>query len=126
VQSGKSTLVVDDDLGVVLWAYRALQNAGHPVLPATSVSVAKELLAEFRPDLALLLIKMSLPGVNDLAISLRGSHPGLRVLAIVDVDREVESPAEGVIVTPQDLNDPDAAATLVRTVNGFLTRRHVA
>ena len=119
-------LIVDDDLGVVLWAYRALQNAGYPVLPATTIATAKKLLNEFRPNLALLMINMSLLGANDLVISLRHTHPRIRVLAIVDEDKEIEKPAEGVIVSPQNLNDPETAVTLVRAVKSFLSRRHVA
>jgi DNA-binding response OmpR family regulator len=118
--STRTILIVDNNLGFVLWAGWELQNAGYEVLPATTIATSKKLLEEFRPNLAILMINMLLRGATCLAARLRHAHPGLRVLAIVDEDQGIENPAEGVIVRPRDLSDPETTATLVRRVQSFL------
>ena len=77
-------LVVEDEEGVRRFAVRALQRRGFFVSQAASAEEALQLL-EKNPDarkIALLLSDVIMPGIDgpQLAMRLRKTHPGIRVL----------------------------------------------
>ncbi len=65
--TGRSLLLVDDDNLVLATTSSGLKAAGYIVRTAQTVAEAIELLEEYRPDLALLDIRMGLQGGFDLA-----------------------------------------------------------
>jgi CheY-like chemotaxis protein len=99
-------LVVEDD-PVVAWSARdVLEDAGHEVLgPAYDVAEALRLVAERRPDLA--LVDINLAGADEgvgLARTLKAAH-GVRSLFVsgqVNAARSNQDAAIGLLRKPYD------------------------
>lgn len=111
----RSLLLVDDDNLVLATTSRGLQAAGYAVRTAQSVEEALELLADYRPDLALLDIRMGALGGFDLARVLRDRHgiPFVFLSAYDDaetVEEATELGAVGFLVKPVDI--PQIAPTI--------------
>ena len=109
----RSLLLVDDDNLVLATTGRGLQAAGYEVRTAQSVAEALELLADYRPELALLDIRMGAQGGFDLARILRDRH-GIPFLSAYDdaetVEEATELGAVGFLVKPVDI--PQIAPTI--------------
>ena len=111
----RSLLLVDDDNLVLATTGRGLQAAGYEVRTAQSVAEALELLADYRPELALLDIRMGAQGGFDLARILRDRHgiPFVFLSAYDDaetVEEATELGAVGFLVKPVDI--PQIAPTI--------------
>jgi signal transduction histidine kinase/DNA-binding response OmpR family regulator len=115
-------LLVEDDSQVRHVAERILKRAGYAVLPTGSAQEAIDVcVAQSRaPDL--LLTDMTLPGGtgHELALRLRGRHPGLRAAYIsgyteASIERRGGVPADTVI-----LAKPFTEAALLRRVREAL------
>lgn len=101
-------LVVDDDRLVLATLCRGLQAAGYEIESAQSVEEALSLLGDFRPDLALLDIRMGAVGGFELAreLQVRGGIPFMFLSAYGDdatVDEATELGAVGFLVKPIDI-----------------------
>ena len=101
-------LLVDDDSLVLATTSRGLQAVGYEVRTAHSAPEALELLADYRPDLALLDIRMGAMGGFELARQLRDRHgiPFVFLSAYDDaetVDEATELGAVGFLVKPVDI-----------------------
>ena len=101
-------LLVDDESLVLATTSRGLQAAGYVVRTAQSVHEALGVLAEFRPDLAILDIRMGAQGGFELAQILRDQHrvPFVFLSAYDDPKTVEEAPelgAVGVLVKPIDI-----------------------
>ncbi len=108
-------LLVDDDNLVLATTSRGLQATGYEVRTAQSVEDALEVLADYRPDLALLDIRMGALGGFDLARVLRDQHgiPFVFLSAYDDaetVEEATELGAVGFLVKPVDI--PQIAPTV--------------
>ena len=77
-------LIVDDDLGFVVWLGVSLAAKGYATLPATSASGAQALIAELRvsPDMA--MVNLKLAGTIELIKAQHRANPALKVIAIED------------------------------------------
>lgn len=120
-------LVVDDDRLVLATVCRGLQAAGYQVESAQSVDEAVALLDSWRPDLALLDIRMGERGGFELARELqaRDGIPFMFLSAYGDdatVDEATELGAVGFLVKPIDIPQimPAVEAALKRAAD--LTR----
>ena len=80
----KTILLVDRDLGFVLWLGAALDRAGYRALPAPGSQEVVELLNELRVPVHLLVVACSLPDASALVRSLRLSQEHLKIIALTD------------------------------------------
>ena len=108
MSAGRSLLLVDDDSLVLATISRGLESAGYVVRTAQSVSEANDILAMYRPDLALLDIRMGAQGGFDLARILRDKYaiPFVFLSAYDDpetVEEATELGAVGFLVKPVDI-----------------------
>lgn len=108
MSKGKSLLLVDDDSLVLATLSRGLESAGYVVRTAQSVDEAIEILGQFRPELAVLDIRMGAQGGFDLARILRDEHaiPFVFLSAYDDpetVEEATELGAVGFLVKPVDI-----------------------
>jgi hypothetical protein len=78
----KNILIVDNDLGFILWLGRALIAAHQQPLPACNVSDAMVLVREPAAPVDLLIINSSLPHSSELISLLRRSQAKLKVIAL--------------------------------------------
>lgn len=78
----KNILVVDSDLGFILWLGRVLIGAHQQLLPACSVSDAMLLVGEPAEPVDLLIINSSMPHSSELIDRLRGTQSHMKVLAL--------------------------------------------
>jgi CheY-like chemotaxis protein len=102
IEVNLSVLLVDSDLGFVLWLGRTLAEVGYEVLPAKSVPDALTLIAELQPTVALLILRDSLPGAADLIAILRYAWKDLKViLSVEDVDERLRLNADAQYRTGQ-------------------------
>ena len=62
----RTILIVDGDLGLVLWLGRMLVDAGHDAVPAQNIAEADRLMRELDLRVDLLVINPSLQGAADL------------------------------------------------------------
>ena len=81
---GERILVVDDNQGVRDFAVRVLTSRGYVVLAASSPDEARELAAESRGRIDLLLTDLVMPGLTgpELADALRTSSPWMKVIYV--------------------------------------------
>ena len=77
-------LIVDSDLGFVIWLGVTLAANGYATLPAGTSSAAQQLIDELRvsPDLA--VVNPELAGIIELIEALRGANRALKLIAIED------------------------------------------
>ena len=98
-----SVLVLDRELGFMFALSQALRRRNIAAIPCCSVSEAEALLANLQPDLSVLLINCSCPGVCGFARELRRRRSGLRVVGITSDARQCRQ-CDGLDAT---LRDPD-------------------
>ena len=113
-------LVVDGDLGFVVYLSLALTRAGYMAVPSTSIDGAKPLLRDLGySKIDLLIVNFSLPGAMGLLKEFK--RDSLRVIQIDDsrVARIQQVPVDGAIrKTP----GADAVTRWLRTVRRVLGR----
>lgn len=108
MSAGRNLLLVDDDSLVLATISRGLESAGYVVRTAQSVCEANDILSAYRPDLALLDIRMGAQGGFDLARILRDKYaiPFVFLSAYDDaetVEEATELGAVGFLVKPVDI-----------------------
>ena len=84
----KTVLLVDRDVGFVLWLAAALGRAGYLALPTRSSQDVRKLLKQLGVPVHLLIVACSLPDASALARSLRRYRPHLKVIALTDDGEE--------------------------------------
>jgi DNA-binding NtrC family response regulator len=81
----RTILVVDDDLGFVVWLGQTLVANGYLTVPAASAPQATVLLAELQiATIDLAIVNLALPSTTTLIDSLRSRHPSLKIIAVLD------------------------------------------
>ena len=118
-----TVLIVDKDLGFLIWSGHVLTKAGYVVLPAENVASARGLLNTYRLDSGLLIIDPSVSGVADLIETLRRGRGHWKVVALCDRASKIvlAQDVDAVVTRPVDSSSPKAAATFVLEV-GSLNR----
>jgi DNA-binding NtrC family response regulator len=84
----KTVLIVDDDLGFVLWLGQALAVNGFSALPAVRIRDAALLLKRIESRVDVLTINLALTGAGGFITALRRSHPNVRVISILNDDQK--------------------------------------
>jgi hypothetical protein len=84
----QTILIVDQDLGFVMWLGHTFALKGYLTLPITSAPEALRVIAELQiAALDLLIVNPALPGTSDLIETLRSQQGALKVIPIEDSDR---------------------------------------
>ena len=75
-------LIVDSDLGFVIWLGVSLAATGYATLPAGTSAAAHQLVDELRVDPDLVIANLDLAGTVELVEALRRVNLALKVIAI--------------------------------------------
>jgi len=76
-------LIIDYDLGFVVWLGLTLTASGYPAIPATSCQAALELIGEARiATIDLVILNSELPGASDLIGALNSRGFSFKVISI--------------------------------------------
>jgi DNA-binding NtrC family response regulator len=100
----EAILVVNADLGFVIWAGEALSKAGYTPWPAKTVADAQKWIEEPAFGFRLLLIDLALSGAADLIQTVRERYPGLKIVAVGTDSKNAI--ADAVISKPTNFDDP--------------------
>lgn len=100
-----SVLVLDRELGFMFALSQALRKRSIAAIPCCSVAEAEALLANLQPDLSVLLINCSCPGVCAFARELRRRRSKLRVVGITSDARQCRQCGQGLDATIRDPED---------------------
>jgi hypothetical protein len=91
-QHPETILIIDDDLGFIIWLGLALVSRGYLTIPASSCRNALRLVDELQlPTIDLIMINPGLPGASDVISVLRGRSGSLKVMSIEDQFRSPQS-----------------------------------
>jgi hypothetical protein len=82
-----TVLLVDNDLGFMFWLGGVLGGAGHSVAPAGTTRAAQSLTRKLGTSIDLLLLNPAVAGARVLAEKLRRTHAAVRVVALLDANR---------------------------------------
>ena len=85
----KTVLIIDPDLGFVFWLGWVLGDAGWQALPAKGFSEATDLLSQLHMEIDLLVVNPFLTGATDFVDTSRCSQPNLKVLVVLEKERQV-------------------------------------
>jgi hypothetical protein len=120
----KTVLILDSDLGFVLWLGRALYDAGYDAFPATGVVDAANLVSELGGKVDLFIANPCLGGAIDLVDSIRRTQRNLKVIALLDEEDEPIGQVSSPDICACKPREADAAASSwwVRTVSQLLFR----
>jgi DNA-binding response OmpR family regulator len=78
----KKVLILDNDLGFLLWLANALVQTGSEPIPAHNVDEAEQMLHELNTPIDLLVFNPGLPGARGFTEKLRCKHKHLLLLAL--------------------------------------------
>ena len=90
-----TVLMMDEELGFLLWLGAILGEAGYRALPAKTVIDAARMARVFPPNV--LVINPELLGAAQLIVTLRAHNPDLKVIALAEPSVQLEN----VIVLPR-------------------------
>jgi two-component SAPR family response regulator len=100
-----SVLVIDRELGFMFALSQALRKRRIGAIPCCSVAEAEALLARLQPDLGVLVINCSCPGVCAFATKLRRLQSRLRVVGITSTGRQCRQCGQCLDATIRDPED---------------------
>ncbi len=113
----KTVLIVDRDLGFIVWLGLALHESGYRTLPATGVHDATSLLTEIQITPDLLIIDPALEGALKFIEHLCRSIAYLKVIAVtVNAEQSFEG-VDATVPKPSALNDRYKVEWLLRIEN---------
>lgn len=92
----KSVLILDPDLGFLVWLGQALAVGGYLGVPAPSVPEAIALIGKLDLMIDLLVLDPTLPGSGEFARSLRAAQGRLRVIAVIASMEDLKTAFPGV------------------------------
>ena len=121
-----SILVVDRELGFMFALSQALRKRRIAAIPACSVAEAETLIADLRPELAVLVINCSCPGVCAFAMELRQRLSQLQVVGITYPGRQCRQCAPVLAATlkhPEDRR-PDRIEHCAELVSSLIKKAH--
>jgi DNA-binding response OmpR family regulator len=91
-------LILDNDLGFLFWLGQALTASHCKAFPATSITEAVSLIAQFKLKIDLLIMNPAVPGAADFMRSLRREQRHLRV-AVMTAETH-EEPGQATDLVP--------------------------
>jgi DNA-binding NtrC family response regulator len=84
-ESATAILIVDDDLGFLVWLGLTLASGGFATVPATTASQAGEVIHQLRITINLAVVNLNLPGVPEFCASLKSQTPSIKLIAIQEL-----------------------------------------
>ena len=124
----RQILVVDGDLGLVLWFAGSLVEAGYAAFPAPSIKTALALVGRLDRDLDVLVVNQRMPGGGRLAVRLKTTQPALKIAALADAaePRFGPVPFADVTIPRPARGDRETATRLVDAIDHLLTLNRAA
>jgi DNA-binding NtrC family response regulator len=114
-----SVLILDRELGFMWALAEQLQARGIATIPSSSVEEAQTVLAEFDPQISVVILNCRCHGVCSFASQLRKKYHPLRIIGIVSERSHCRACAHLLIATfhdPED-RDPGRLAYCVQVVS---------
>jgi DNA-binding NtrC family response regulator len=105
-----TALIVDDDLGFLLWLGEMLTESGYQAVPALQCRQALTLVKRLALRIDLLVLNPELRGAARAMNMLAGEHPRLRVVLI----RDSSTPCPGLDSNHATLVRPSACEPISR------------
>src|SRR5690349_12901003 len=84
IGSAPRILILDDDLGFLVWLGHMLAASGYLPIPAMTDAEAKGVVKELGITVNLAIVNLSLLTTADFLKTLKGGDPSLKVIAIQD------------------------------------------
>jgi DNA-binding response OmpR family regulator len=100
-------LILDDDLGFVMWLGKVLAMAGYQALPATDGNEALALVRELKIEIALLIANLLAPGYLAVVAALNRQRIPPHIIAITDADTTGAGGIDGVLRKPHSAPWPE-------------------
>ena len=113
--SPPAILIVDDDLGFLVWLGLTLSAGGFVTVPATTGLQAEQLVAELGVRISLAIVNLALPGMSDLVRRLKRRDPSLKLISI----RSSSGPTLTIKTDASHSRSKQGWLTLVRKVLGI-------
>ena len=113
--SPTAILIVDDDLGFLVWLGLTLSAGGFVTVPATTSSQAEQLIAELGIRTNLAIVNLALPGMSDLTRGLKRRDASLKVISI----QSASGPTLTIKTDASHSRSKQGWLTLVRKVLGM-------
>ena len=120
----ETILLVDDDLAFVFWLGRILDAEGYAAFPAKSADDGRNLVAQCRLAVDLLIINKAIVGLSTFIKDLRVSQPSVEILVVVDpasTDSLTLDPSDTVLRKPERL-DAVCRDELLASVQNVISR----
>jgi hypothetical protein len=117
----KNILIVDNDLGFILWLGRVLIGAHQQPLPACNVSDAM-VLADAANPVDLLIINSSLPHSSEFITKMRRTQSKIKVIALDDEVKE-RLPHDHAWRSSPGQSGPSAEQKWLKAIKGLLGSR---
>ena len=108
--AAQTILVVDDDLGFVMWLGRMLADMGYRALPARNGSEAIGQIERTKIPVDLVMVNLALPGGRALVKTLARLDPPARVVSIQEPTVPLVAETQAVVT----LRKPGASEPLSR------------
>ncbi len=115
----KVVLIIDNDLGFVVWLGQTLDHGGYEALPAKGTSDAMSVLSELKRQVDLLIVNPALPGITQFIERLRQSRKQLKVIA-VSADEEPALPGSDAVRRKPAVVDEAARREWLEFVQGTI------
>ena len=119
---GKTVLIVDEDLGFVLWLGKLLSEGGYNTVPGLSCQQALSHIRELNVLIDAVIVDPTLTGVSEMLQSLRTTESSLRIVftraPLIDVREAL--PAHATLSKPQSW-EPNAPEEWLLEVQKALT-----
>lgn len=81
-ESPPAILIVDDDLGFLVWLGLTLSAGGFVTVPATTSAQAAGVIREMRITVNLAVVNFDLPGMPEFCNNLKSQNPSVKLIAI--------------------------------------------
>lgn len=107
-------LIVDDDLGFVIWVGVTLAMSGYATVPAASVSEAKQLIQQLKVPIDLAIVNLALADMFALIEALRRSDRSMQVIAIENLPGGTHAPKVNAVYSRSEADWPAAVLRVLR------------
>ena len=108
----RRVLIVDNDLGFLLWLSKTLVEAGYAAFPAGSVENATALAGHLSDELEVLVVNPGIRHAGELIRRLRSRHPMLKVIALPSNGRTQALPVVDGSLAKENANGADVIRLL--------------
>jgi hypothetical protein len=101
----QTVLIVEEDLGFILWLGQVLTDAGYKAVPALSCQQAFFHIRHFNVDVDAVFANRALSGISNLLQTLGRTNARLRIILINDPDIDTSRamiPAHAILEKPAD------------------------